>query len=384
MALPGSGAISLSAIQAEFGGTNPISMSEYYGAGGVPSSGTLRLSDFYGVAAAEFKTVLYAGNSSTQTITGFGFDPDIVIFKRRGGTGSNYVIDSVRGNYKGLYTDGLQAAENTNSSAYPALVSGGFYLPGSSLTFNTTGNNYVAWGWKLGGSPVNNSDGTLSSVVLANTNLGFSIVSYVGAGNFGDTVGHGLGSVPEIVITKSRNSGGNWVAVLTGTSNLSGLVGTTETLASGEYAYGYLNANNAITTSGFNFYSSNSSTFFTFIQRTLGESYISYCFTSVAGASKIGAYTGNGNSTTGVTVTTGFEPSFLLIKRANSTSDWLVLDNVRDTSNPRSVALFLDLNIAEINSSTYNVDFNSNGFTAKGTSGNINANGSSYLYIAFA
>ena len=55
MALQGSGAISLANIQSEFGGSNPISLSEYYRNGayvtsnntGVPTSGTVSLSQFY-------------------------------------------------------------------------------------------------------------------------------------------------------------------------------------------------------------------------------------------------------------------------------------------------------------------------------------------------
>jgi hypothetical protein len=49
MPLQSSGTISLLDIQNELGGSNPISLSEYYGsATGVPASGTLSLSTFYG------------------------------------------------------------------------------------------------------------------------------------------------------------------------------------------------------------------------------------------------------------------------------------------------------------------------------------------------
>jgi hypothetical protein len=56
MALQTSGAIALSNIQSEFGGANPISLSEYYrngayvppGATGIPTSGAIDISDFYG------------------------------------------------------------------------------------------------------------------------------------------------------------------------------------------------------------------------------------------------------------------------------------------------------------------------------------------------
>lgn len=62
MALPTSGPLSLANIQAEFGGSNPISLSEYYAGGGlvpsgtsgtngpVPSSGTISISNFYGTS----------------------------------------------------------------------------------------------------------------------------------------------------------------------------------------------------------------------------------------------------------------------------------------------------------------------------------------------
>lgn len=51
MALQESGAISLANVQTEFGGTNPIAITEYYGvAAGVPASGTIALDDFYGTS----------------------------------------------------------------------------------------------------------------------------------------------------------------------------------------------------------------------------------------------------------------------------------------------------------------------------------------------
>ena len=47
--LQSSGPISLANIQTEFGGSNPISLSEYYGAAtGIPGSGTISMNQFYG------------------------------------------------------------------------------------------------------------------------------------------------------------------------------------------------------------------------------------------------------------------------------------------------------------------------------------------------
>jgi hypothetical protein len=79
MALQESGAISLGDIQTEFGGTNPISISEYYGADtGVPGSGTLSLSDFYGTSDVDITPDPVdwidlgpgTGASNVQTFTG--------------------------------------------------------------------------------------------------------------------------------------------------------------------------------------------------------------------------------------------------------------------------------------------------------------------------
>ncbi len=53
MALQSSGAISLGDIAGEFGGSQPHSLSEYYGAAsGIPSSGAIDLSDFYGKSSS--------------------------------------------------------------------------------------------------------------------------------------------------------------------------------------------------------------------------------------------------------------------------------------------------------------------------------------------
>ena len=51
MALQGSGPIKLSEVQTEFGGTDPISLSEYYAAeGSLPTTGAISIGDFYGLS----------------------------------------------------------------------------------------------------------------------------------------------------------------------------------------------------------------------------------------------------------------------------------------------------------------------------------------------
>lgn len=67
MALPTSGPLSLNDIQTEFGGSNPISLSEYYAGGAnvpagttgtygaVPSSGTISIRNFYGTSKVVYR-----------------------------------------------------------------------------------------------------------------------------------------------------------------------------------------------------------------------------------------------------------------------------------------------------------------------------------------
>ena len=67
MALPTSGTINLSDLQTQFGGSNPVSMSEYYRGGSnvannaintnIPTSGTLDLTDFYGTAGTQTRSL---------------------------------------------------------------------------------------------------------------------------------------------------------------------------------------------------------------------------------------------------------------------------------------------------------------------------------------
>lgn len=91
MATPTSGAISLANVQSEFGGTNPISLSEYYSGGSyviggttggngsdgvsaatvIPTSGTIKLANFYSAAAVRGMNI---GSLSITYATNKTFD----------------------------------------------------------------------------------------------------------------------------------------------------------------------------------------------------------------------------------------------------------------------------------------------------------------------
>ena len=84
MALPSSGPLSLTDIQGEFGGSNPISLSEYYAGGGlvppgttgtygaVPSSGEISIRNFYGTAATGPLSIIISPSSLYNIFSGTG------------------------------------------------------------------------------------------------------------------------------------------------------------------------------------------------------------------------------------------------------------------------------------------------------------------------
>ena len=72
MTLQNSGAITFANIQNEFGGSNPISLNEYYGAdSGIPNSGQISMNQFYGKSDT-YSTILTVGHNNFEAPnTGF-------------------------------------------------------------------------------------------------------------------------------------------------------------------------------------------------------------------------------------------------------------------------------------------------------------------------
>jgi len=324
-----------------------------------------------------FNTATYSGNSSTQNITSVGFQPDWVWIKSRSNASNNYVTDVVRGTSKGLQTN-ISNAEVTNTNVITSFNSDGFSL-GDDATANVaniTGRTYVSWNWKAGGTAVSNTDGSITSSVSANTDAGFSIVSYTSNNSAGATVGHGLGVAPQMVIIKKRSASERWFVWHTGDS--------TEYMYLNETFAGQANlddrfGNNTTVTLP-------SSTVLTLgtnndVNGTSGSTYIAYCFAEIEGYSKFGSYTGNG-STDGTFVYTGFRPAFVLVKDTG-VADWDIQDTTRSPFNPSVVRLWANLSSAEV-TSTYDIDFLSNGFKLRSTNPDTNSNGDTKIYMAFA
>ena len=320
-----------------------------------------------------FNTVLYSGDGGTQSVTGVGFQPDWSWLKCRSTAYHHRLFDVVRGAGKNLRSDTTDA-EQTVDEGITAFNSNGFSVKqGSTLEYNASGQTYVSWNWKAGGSASSNSNGSITSSVSANTDAGFSIVSYTGNGSDNATIGHGLGSSIDFVIVKRRNTTSNWLVQ-------GSKVGT------GYGQYIELNAINAIGSASDNIKSVSSSLL------TLGtngscngssDTYIAYCFAEKKGYSKFGSYTGNGNAD-GTFVYTGFKPAFVMTKPSNKTGEWFMIDNKRDPSNYVRRRLKANSNAAENTDDNQDFDILSNGFKPRRSAGDWNSSGDTFIYMAFA
>tara|TARA_R100000234_G_scaffold79528_2_gene49763 strand:+ start:3113 stop:5554 length:2442 start_codon:yes stop_codon:yes gene_type:complete len=334
-----------------------------------------------------FNTVTYTGTGATTlSITGVGFQPDWVWAKKRSAADSHATSDVIRGVTKTLFPD-LTNAESTDAQGLQSFDSDGFTIgsgSGSGVWGGNSGATYVAWNWKAGGTAVSNSDGDITSSVSASTESGFSIVTYTGTGTNGDTVGHGLTSAPTMIFIKSRvatSADGNWLVYARAGSAGFGLVNETD----------YLLLNSSVEATdavgAFNDTATTSTVFSLGTFADLNQStktYVAYCFHDVEGYSKVGTYIGNGNAD-GQFVYTGFRPAWLLLKRTSTSGSWKLFDNKRPNPfNVINARLEADNNVQEDTSSTFNIDLLSNGFKLRGSSGEQNGDGSTFLYLAFA
>ena len=320
------------------------------------------------VPTSYFNSVLYTGNGGTQAITGAGFEPDFTWIKQRSGGASHSLQDSVRGagQSKNIYSDNTAAEGTYGQYGYlSAFGTDGFtVVQGSGSHTNANSSTYVAWNWKAGGAAVSNTDGTITSQVSANVDAGFSVVKFTSPFN-GQTAGHGLSSTPEMIILKIVNTSSTWYV-------------WTPTLTSGNSLA--LNDSRAQNTDLA--FTVNSTTFTTNWTNTNYE-FIAYAFHSVDGFSKMGSYVGNG-SATGPIITLGFEPAWVMIKRTDGTGGaWSMFDNKRDPSNPVQKVLQAQDSAAEANVGNA-CNFNSNDFQLTDTNNQRNANGGTYIFMAFA
>ena len=326
-------------------------------------------------------TVLYTGVETANTnITGFGFSPDFVWLKERGGTNNHFLYDTIRGVRRSLYSTD-NTAENNYSDTLESFDSDGFTL-GDSGFINGSGDTYVSWGWDAASSTVtNNTDGSITpSGVRANTTSGFSIVTYRGTGS-NATVGHGMNAVPKMFWIKRYSHQENWIVYH-------------ESMGQG----GHMTLNDAgqrITQSNiFNDTSPTSSVFSIGTNSQVNESgtydYVTYLFAEVEGYSSFGRYEGTGSTGDAPFIYCGFKPAWIIYKATDTSSaaaDWFIRDYRRlgfnhgtdANDNPE-----LEANETSSENNNGPIDICCNGFKIRSNNPGHNESGKNYIYAAFA
>ena len=319
-------------------------------------------------SSLHMNTVTYVANGSTNAQTGVGFQPDWIITKSRTSAYGANVYNSLSGVTK--FFNGITTGViGSSTDKIASFDSDGFTLKGGDNSNYNSGGTGVGWSWKAnGGSGASNTNGTITSTVSANTTAGMSIATWSGTGSNG-SIGHGLGGV-DCMIIKNTNTSRDWYfwqktmayntrlelnnteAFTTNTDNMTALPDATK------INMGVSTQNNGSS-----------------------QDYVGFFFQEKKGYNKFGSYKGNGNSSNGTFVYTGFAPTFVLIK--NVTGDqWLIKDNKRPGYNPNNT-LYANLNNTEDTSSSVYTDFLSNGFKLRGNYGGQNTSNVEYVYMAF-
>lgn len=314
-----------------------------------------------------FSTWLYNSDpSGTNTITN-GIDlagkGGMVWIKSRSNAAANHKLtDTVRGATKALVSNTADA-QTTDTFGLTAFNSNGFLL-GDNFAYNDgSGATYASWTFRKAAKF-------------------FDVVTYTGTGS-ARAIAHSLGVAPGMVIVKGINNSTGWQVYSNG-------------LTSAAYSI-QLNLTNAQASAPtvWNSTAPTSSVFSVGTDATVnasGGTYVAYLFahdTSSTGIIQCGSYVGTGVA--GLAVNLGWEPQYVLIKRATvDVAPWVIVDNMRGMWNSAGgTLLYANLANAElsISSASYPNGYvvpNATGFTLQNPTGNsfINTNGSTYIYMA--
>ena len=308
------------------------------------------------VGTSVFNPEIYTGDNSNTRVINTGFPPDMVWTGTRN---ERRVGDRLRGLFTNpgpINTTYSSSDEQLSSYSFPQMSA--WQTGNGTVRFeNSTGINYVLHAFRRAPSF-------------------FDIVCYTGTGSQ-QNITHNLGVAPELIFVKSRSAANGGLAynkTITASKYL-------KLFFTGEGDYAAVND-----TGGFAGVEPTSSVFTVGTYNNVngnGSTYVAYLFSTCAGVSKVGSYTG---TATTLQVDCGFTTGarFVLIKRTDSTGGWYFWDTARGIIAGNDPYLLLNSSASEVTNTDY-IDTYSPGFELSSTApAAINANGGTYIFLAIA
>lgn len=295
-------------------------------------------------------------SSSTIPVFDSAFPVDWALITKPAETLSNYVATRLSAGQE-LITDGNSGSASAGNNTFDSNV--GWRKGGSNADF-------LSWMWKR--------------------NAGMDVVVFRGTANDtaygGQRYAHSLGTTPELKIMKRMDTSGmNWIT--TGTVISQALASNNN---SKDY---YINLNGTGGATNFSNYWDGNDTSIDFSVRSgngegggAGGIFQVILLASIEGISKLGSYTGQ-SAGYSQTITTGFQPRFLLVKCVSSNStNWEVYDTARGWASGEDKRLELNLNQPQAQTQDVG-DPTSTGFSVNGGK-TISQNGETYIYYCIA
>jgi hypothetical protein len=304
-------------------------------------------------------------------LTGSSGEGGLVWIKRRSGTSDHNLFDNERGfatGGTGILSSNTTGASNDFADYFNA-TSTGFTLLHSGNDTNDSSSEYVSWTFRK-------------------AKKFFDVVKITGTGGGNRAINHALGQKPGMIIgTRYDASSEHWHVYhrsLDGGNQPAthGLRLNSDAAEGDESSYWEDTepTSTQFTVGNNQNHSGGSHIFYLFAHNDSGDG--GFGPDSDQDIIKCSSYTGG---TTGTEVNVGFEPQFVMIKRASGTGDWMVFDAMRGVvSDPYpnlDNTLFWNLTNAERTNTGY-IGFTPTGFIHQGGSGDTNTNGDTYVYMA--
>ena len=308
-------------------------------------------------SSSHFDVATASGANILSTATGLTDGADFVWIKDRDNSVKHILFNRI--NDSGMDGTPHMRSDTTDNES-------------SCGTYSAPSGNSVSWVWNAGSSTVTNTDGSITSSVRANTDAGFSIVSYTGTGSSA-TVGHGLGATPGLLITKGRDGSGlSWATQFMGSASNYMQMQDTSANSSGDGSAAW---GSDPTSSVFSINTKPTS-------NDSGIDFIAFVWSEVEGYSKFGKYYGGGGTYGYPFCWTGFKPAFVMIKCGTAGQSWIMWDSERSTYNVADEILNADNTNTE--AAWSDIDILSNGFKIRDTHASVNTRNNWYYFAAFA